>query len=182
MENLLEKLNAMSDKVNALTADMNKVKDKEKVIEEPPLHCGSISRSRSPLHKMIRRHHCHNGAVETPLSLDRTSERSWGERDPAGTSDFPHFLNEDRLDLVEVSEETHRFLKTVCKRSMSNELRRTRSAFRFPKVAATRTPKVDQVIKSLVPQSIKTTNKELSRLHSGLYGTIGCLNGTGIPP
>ena len=125
MEDLLEKLNAMSDKVDALTADMNKLKNKEKAIEESPPHRGSRSRSRSPLHTRTRRHHSHDGAGETPRSLDRTSERSWGERDPAETPDFsttPHFLDEeDGLDLVEVSEETHRFLKTVCIWSMSEE-------------------------------------------------------------
>lgn len=184
MEDVLQKLNAMSDKVDALTADMNKLKDKEKAIEEPPPHRGSRSRSRSPLHTRTRRHHSHDGAAAraagTPLSLDRTSERSWGERDPTETPDFsttPHFSDEeDGLDLVEVSEETHRFLKTVCIRSMSNELRRrTRSAFRFPKVAATRTPKVDQVIKSLVPQSIKTTDKELSRLQTFVLDSMAPL-------
>ena len=39
---------------------------------------------------------------------------------------------------------------------MSNELRRTWSAFRFPKVAATRTPKVDQVIKQDDRQGLQT--------------------------
>ena len=38
-EDLIEKLDAMSDKVDALTADMNKLKDREKAIEEPPPHC-----------------------------------------------------------------------------------------------------------------------------------------------
>ena len=179
MEDFLEKLNAMSDKVDTLTADMNKLKDKEKAIEESPPHRGSRSRSRSPLHTRTRRHHSHDGAGETPRSLDRTSERSWGKRDLAETTDFsttPHFSDkEDGLDLVEVSEETHRFLKTVCIRSMSNELRRTRSAFRFPKVAATRTPNLDQVIKSLVPQSTKTTDKELSRLQTFVLDSMAPL-------
>ena len=59
---------------------------------------------------------------------------------------------------------------------MSNELRRrTRSAFRFPKVAATRTPKVDEVIKSLVPQSIKTANKELARLQTFILDSMAPL-------
>ena len=180
MEDLLEKLNAMSDKVDALTADMNKLKDKEKAIEESPLHRCSRSRSRSPLHTRTRRHQSHDGTGETPLSLDKTLKRSWGERDSAETPDFsttPHFSDEeDGLDLVEVLEETHRFLKTICIRSMSNELRRrTRSAFRFPKVAATRTPKVDQVIKSLVPQSTKTTDKELSRLQTFVLDSMAPL-------
>ena len=102
MEDVLQKLNAMSDKVDALTADMNKLKDKEKAIEEPPPHRGSRSRSRSPLHTRTRRHHSHDGAAAqaggTPLSLDRTSERSWGERDPTETPDFsttPHFSDEE---------------------------------------------------------------------------------------
>ena len=118
-------------------------------------------------------------AGETPLSLDRTLERSWGEWDPAETPDFStthHFSDEeDGLDLVEVLEETHRFLKTVCIQSMSNELRRTQSTFRFPKVAATRTPKVDQVIKSLVPQLTKMTDKELSRLQTFVLDSMAPL-------
>ena len=94
IEDLIEKLDAMSDKVDALTADMNKLKDREKAIEEPPPHRVSRSRSRSPLHTRTRRHHSHDGAGGTPLSLDSTSERSWGERDPSETLDLsttPHF-------------------------------------------------------------------------------------------
>ena len=55
MEDLIGKLDVMSDKVNAIIADMNKLKDREKAIEEPPPHCGSRSRSRSPLHTRTRR-------------------------------------------------------------------------------------------------------------------------------
>ena len=79
------------------------------------------------------------------------------------------------LDLMEVLDETHRFLKTVCIRSMSNELRRTQSAFRFSKVAATRTPNVDEVMKSLVPESIKTADKDLARLQTFVLDSMAPL-------
>ena len=67
-----------------------------------------------------------------------------------------HFSDEedghDGSQLVEVSEGTYRLLKTVCMWSMSNDLRRrTQSIYKFPRVEATRTLKVDQVIKFKEP-------------------------------
>ena len=126
----------------------------------------SRSRSRSPHESRTRRE-------RTRLSRDRTLERSWGDRDPAESPDFTlpiHFSDEedgpDGSQLVEVSEGTYRLLKTSCTRSMSNDLRRTRSVHKFPRVEATRTPKVDQVIKSLASQSAKSADRELARIQT----------------
>ena len=59
---------------------------------------------------------------------------------------------------------------------MSNDLRRkTRSAFKFPKVEATRTPRVDQVIRSLAPQSAKTSDRELARLQTFVLDSMAPL-------
>ena len=60
---------------------------------------------------------------------------------------------------------------------MSNELRRkTRSVYKFPKVPATRTPKVDQVIKSLASQSAKSTDRELARLQTFVLDSMAPLS------
>ena len=68
-------------------------------------------------------------------------------------------------------------MKTVCIRSMSNNLKRkTRSAFKFPKVEATRTPRVDQVIRSLAPQSAKTSDRELARLQTFVLDSMAPLS------
>ena len=164
LEDVLERLESISEKVDSLTTDVTNLKEKERVATggRP-----SRSRSRSPHESRTRRE-------RTWLSRDRTSERSWGDRDPAESPDFTlpiHSSDEedgpDGSQLVEVSEGTYRLLKTSCTRSMSNDLRRrTRSVYKFPRVEATRTPKVDQVIKSLASQSAKSADRELARIQT----------------
>uniref|UniRef100_A0A1X7T0W2 Uncharacterized protein n=2 Tax=Amphimedon queenslandica TaxID=400682 RepID=A0A1X7T0W2_AMPQE len=74
---------------------------------------------------------------------------------------------------MEVSEQTYRFLKTICICSMSNDLRkRTRGAYKLPRVEATRTPRVDQVIKTLASQSAKMADRELARLQTFVLDSL----------
>ena len=126
----------------------------------------------------------------TSPSCDRTSKRSWGDRDLAESLDLSlqiHFSDEedgpDNSQLVEVSEGTYRLLKTVCMRSMSNDLRRTQSVYKFPRVEAIRTLKVDQVMKSLASQSAKTAERTIENpdLRTGLHCTCVIIIRTDIP-
>ena len=96
-----------------------------------------------------------------------------------------HFSDEedgpDDSQLVKVSEGTYRLLKTVC---MRNDLRRRmQSVYKFPKVEATRTPKVDEVIISLASQSAKTADRTIENpdLRAGLHCTCVILIRTIIP-
>ena len=193
MEEILKKLDDNSGKVDTLSEDVTNLKQKEEQREkddrtvpdetEDGRHRSRSRsraryRSRSPLGPKRR-----PGGLEEDrrsTSRDRISERSWGDRDPAEPTDLslPHFSDEeDGVELIEVSEGTDRFLKTVCIRSMSNELRRkTRSVYKFPKVPATRTPKVDQVIKSLASQSAKSTDRELARLQTFVLDSMAPLS------
>ena len=134
LKDVLDKLDNISDRVDTLTADVVTLKDKDKALEldradKDTADRSRRSRSRSPIGSTAR----------TPRSpYDRTSEYHSDEDDPEGSQ------------LMEVSEQTNRFLRTACVRSMSNDLRkRTRGTYKLPRVEATRTPRVDKVIKAL---------------------------------
>ena len=69
--------------------------------------------------------------------------------------------------LVEVSEETRRFLVDKCTRGIANQVkRRTRSRFPLPKVAATKTPQLDPLMKAEASAGAKAGDKELANIHS----------------
>jgi hypothetical protein len=54
-----------------------------------------------------------------------------------------------------------------------NEVRkRTWSRFKLAKVAATRTPRLDHVIRSLVPQSAKSADKKLARIQTFVLDSL----------
>jgi hypothetical protein len=105
---------------------------------------------------------------------------SWADIDPDTKADYSanvHFSDEedgiDSSQLVEVSEQTHQLLTTSCTRSVPNEVRkRTRSRFKLPKVVATRTPRLDHVMRSLVPQTAKSADKELARIQTFVLDSL----------
>ena len=75
--------------------------------------------------------------------------------------------------LTEVSEETHKLLTTACTRSVPLEVRkRTRGRFKLPKVEATRTPKMDHVMRSLAPQAARSADKELARIQTFVLDSL----------
>ena len=56
---------------------------------------------------------------------------------------------------------------------MSNESRKhTRSHYKLPKVDATRTPRLDHVMKTLAPQAAKTADKELACIQSFMLDSL----------
>ena len=71
--------------------------------------------------------------------------------------------------VVEVSERTRRLLSDSCIQSLTNESRKhTRNWYNLPKVDATRTLKLDPVIKTLAPQQARSSDKELARIQTFL--------------
>ena len=78
--------------------------------------------------------------------------------------------------LVEVSEKTRRFLAERFTRRVPNSTRlATRRQFPLPKVPATRTPKLDQVIRGEVSSSVKTGDKELAKIQTYLLDAVAPL-------
>ena len=84
---------------------------------------------------------------------------------------------EDNIeDLAEVSEETHRLLTDSCTRGVSSETRKcTRSHFKFPKVDAIRSLKLDAVLKSVTSQSAQSADNELARLQTFILDALAPL-------
>lgn len=65
---------------------------------------------------------------------------------------------------------------------MLNELRkRTQSRYKLPKVEATRTPRLDHVLKTLAPQAARTTDRELARIQSFVLAPISTSGREAIP-
>ena len=108
----------------------------------------------------------------------------WTEGDLGeGTNDHTSGNYSDEEDgfecsqLVKVSEKKHHLLTNSCTRSVSNELRkRMRSRCKLPKVDATRTPRVDHVMRTLAPQAAKTANRELARIQSFMLDSLALVS------
>ena len=78
IEDVLKRLESISEKMDSLTTDVTNLKEKERrTTGGRP----SRSRSRSP-------HESRTRCERARLSRDRTSERSCGDRDPAESPDF----------------------------------------------------------------------------------------------
>ena len=75
--------------------------------------------------------------------------------------------------VVEVSERTCQLLSDSCTQSLTNESRKhTRNWYNLPKVDATRTLKLDPVIKTLAPQQARSADKELARIQTFLLDAM----------
>lgn len=78
--------------------------------------------------------------------------------------------------LMEVSEETRRFLVDKCTRGVANDVRRrTRSRFPLPKVAATKTPQLDPLMKAEASTGAKARDKELAKIQSFVLDALAPL-------
>ena len=159
MDAVLDRLDEINKKFDALSRDVDDLKT-------------TRDRSRSPVRVI-------------PPTPDVVRQPTlWADRDPNEVVDYNtpvHFSDDEETEdfgsnLVEVSEQTSKLLKTSCTRSVSNEVRkRTRSAFNLPRVPATRTPRLDQFLRSEIPQPVKSLDKELSRLQSFVLDALAPL-------
>ena len=69
--------------------------------------------------------------------------------------------------LMEVLEETKRFLEQKCTRGVANKVRRkTQSWYHLPKVAATKTPQLNPMMKVEASAGAKAYDKELVNIQS----------------
>ena len=92
--------------------------------------------------------------------------------------DFPRDSDEDIEggQLVEVSKYTRNLLYSKCTRSVPNEKRRRiKGQYPQPKVAATRTPKLDDSFKQILPAAARTMDKDLARIQTFVLDAVSPL-------
>ena len=174
-ENVFERLESISGNVDSLMADVTNLKEKEKE-RGATGGCPTSLKSRSPHDSRTL---CAHSCEWTQFSRDRTLERSWGDRDPAESPYFSlpiHFLDEDDdhngSQLVEVSEEPIGYWKRMHEEHVKQPQEKDAECLQFPKLEATRTLKVDQVIKSLASQSAMSADRELVRIQTFVQDSI----------
>ena len=79
-------------------------------------------------------------------------------------------------DLVEVSEETHRFLTATCTQSVLNETRRcVRSRFPLPRVATTKSPNTDVFMRTEISSGARSLDKELAKIQTFVLDSLAPL-------
>ena len=171
LEEVLAEIKSVASKVDDLTTDVDALKKREKE-RDRRWSTPSRSRSRSPRRSPSRE--------PSRRSSGEGQSLLWADRDPEEEINYHATVNfsdeEDGVEgsqLLEVSEKTHRLLTNSCTRSVSNKSRkRTRSRYKLPKVDATRTPRLDHVMKTLAPQAAKTADKELARIQSFMLDSL----------
>ena len=160
LRDILDKVKGLNSRLSALTADVEDLKKKDQAHQKMK-KVDNRSRSRSPCSR----------------SRERASQHS-GEWCSQTTRKESYSSEEDNIeDLAEVSEETHRLLTDSCTRGMSSETRKcTRSRFKFPKVDATRSPKLDAVLKSVTSVSTECRQRtsQTPDIHLGCSGSPYC--------
>ncbi len=168
MEEVLAKLSEMNDRFGSLRQDVDN------------LMTNNRARSRSP----VRLSTPVAGSSRHPSDQGDNCSTPWCDRDPSEKVDYSlpiYFSDEENGEdsseqLVEVSEQTAKLLKNSCTRGVSNESRRkTRSAFHLPKVPATRTPRLDQFLKTEIPQPTKSLDKDLSKIQTFVLDALAPL-------
>ena len=143
----------------------------------------SRSRSRSRQTRARSRSRDHR-ARSRSRSGHRNRSRSpwlWADRSLDEAVDYeadPQFSDEeDEGQLAEVSERTHKLLTTTCTRGMSLDTRkRTRGKYKLPHVEATRTPKVDHVMRALATPAAKSSDREFSKIQTFMLDSLAPLS------
>jgi flagellum-specific peptidoglycan hydrolase FlgJ len=207
-------IQAVSDKLDTLTSDVDTLKKKEMEREnrreersdsaqssdssspDPPRYWMDRSargtrksaEPRRPRKRTRDRTSSSSSPSRSPTPKSSTGpkrrksppKKSWADVDPDTKADYSARINfsdeedgPDSSQLVEVSEQTRRLLTVSCTRSVPNETRkRTRSRFKLPKVDATRTPRVDHVMRALITQQAKSADKELARIQTFVLDSL----------
>ena len=112
--------------------------------------------------------------------------RDWGERMDSSDEEaidyekeiiWPESEEEDGGGkLVEVSEKTKSLLESRCTQSVPNEKRKKiRARFPQPKVAATKTPRLDDFLKATIPTTAKNEDKELAKIQTFVLDSMAPL-------
>ena len=192
MEELLLEVKSVSKKFDTLQSEVNELKKKAKEYRSR-LRSWSISstrdhrsRSRSTSRRsshLSRRDYGRSRSSRYHRGDGEGRAKSWADRDPEEKPDYaadPRFSDEEDTDtvegLVDVSERTYALLTNSCTRSVSHEQRKkTRSGYKLPRVEATRTPKVNHVMKALASPAAKSTDRELSRIQTFVLDSLAPL-------
>ena len=166
LSEVLESLKDLSGKFENLQRDVDELNAKDK------------DRSRSPRSKSK------DGSNEGPYRKSRGATRegaawSWSEVDPEERTDYDadiHFSDEEGSELAKVSEETRELLISACTRSVSNEERKgTQIRYKLPKVTATRTPCLDQFMRSETHQTVRSLDNDLSGIQAFILDAMAPL-------
>ena len=165
-------LEEVLSKLSAMQQDFRDLRKKVDDIKTHPVE--DRSRSRSPSHLIPDRPDDIRTPGATYSGETSRTNTPWADRDPYEKIDYSaHISFSDEEEgagmeqLVEVSEQTEKLLKGSCTRSVPNECRRKiRSVFHFPKVPATRTPRLDQFLRTEIPQATRSLDKDLSKLQT----------------
>ena len=141
--------------------------------------CQSRSRSRSRSKSSRRRSrtkkHKHSKSKKRSKSHSPLRKKStWGERmdksdEEASDGHEPERWpdSDEEPTLIEVSEKTKSLLQKKCVLSLTHDKRKTvKRRYPQPKVDATRTPKLDDFLKSTVSNATKTGDKDLAKIQT----------------
>ena len=152
---------------------------------------------RSPQEHMARSGHSDSQPPRSGHSRDRQAppsrkgksplqSRNWADRmedsekEQMDYSELPVYPDSDEEEggckLVEVSETTKALLQSKCTQSVSNDKRkRVRARYPQPKVAATRTPKLDKSFKQIISATTKAADKDLTKSQAFILDAVAPL-------
>ena len=161
----------------------------------PPSGCSS--QGRSSQERMARNGHSDSQPPRSGYFRDRQVppsrkgksplwSRNWADRmedseeERMDYSELPVYPDSDEEEggckLVEVSETTKALLQSKCTQNVSNDKRkRVRARYPQPKVAATRTPKLDESFKQIVPATTKAADKNLAKIQTFILDAVAPL-------
>ena len=161
LRDIFDKVKGLNSRLSDLTADVEDLKKKDQAHQK--MKVDNRSRSRCPCSRSRERASQQSGE-QCSQTMRKESYSSEEEKD-------------NIEDLAEVSEETHRLLTDSCTRGVSSETRkRTIRRFKFTKVDATRSPKLDAVLKSVTSQSAECRQQtsQTPDIHLGCSGSPHC--------
>lgn len=198
MEKIQEKLETLLNRFDSLSKDVEHLKEKQ---QENTYLRGYRSRSRSASEG---RRSCSRSAsvrdqTSTPASGRATPaaseglihhgpprKRSWEDRmmdNPDERPDYDesiHWPEDDESTLVrtvEVSRKTEEFLEECCTKDIYNTRSQLRNQFGgLPRVPSSRTPRLDNFLKSEISSNCKTTDKELVRIQHHMLDALAPLS------
>ena len=79
-------------------------------------------------------------------------------------------------ELLEISEETHKFFTTSCTRSVLNKARKhARSRYPLPKEVATKTPSLDLFMRLEISTGAKALDKDLAKIQTFVLDSMAPL-------
>jgi len=184
LKDLSAKFDALRDDVDRLKGERRRSGGSGSQPDEPSRRSRSRSRRNARDDVSTSRSRSRSERREWSHTSRRRDEsddgRNWGRRMEASSDEENDRLSaiyksqpqfgpdsDDDQELIEVSEETAKFLQEKCTQGVPNEARlRARKRYPLPKVPATKTPQLDSFLRPEVSISTKSADKELARVQS----------------